>query len=434
MHDDIQHAYLGAEQDKLAAFVSICEADRILPLPPSGALSGVPFGVKDNIEVRNLATTANTPALLGNVAARDNSVVERLRRAGAHPMGKTQTHELALGVTTSAAAHPATQHPQDPTRSPGGSSGGSAAAVASGIVPFALGTDTGGSISIPAAWCGVYGLRPTTGRWPGGGVVPLSPTRDTVGVIAHSIAMLERVDIAVRGSSGPVDTPVPGWPPGIIRLAVPERGSARSGGLGVEVQLAWDEVLRQLEGDERVEILSVRVDELDRIERTCGQEIEFFEISRALSAYLEGCPGTVSFDELREAVARDDVRELLTEAQRFSSGNDAYQKALGHRSRLQAEYERLFAESAVAGLLFPTTPGTAPIVHGPGRSTDAEIFAAATKHLNPGSVAGQPVVTFPGPTSESELPIGLSVEGGRGGDRGLLATVSALSGVLGTSR
>lgn len=434
MHDDIQHAYRGAEQDRLAAFISMCEPGISPTGPPSGSLFGVPFGVKDNIDVRNVATTANTPALLDNLAHRDNPVVARLRRAGAHPIGKTQTHELALGVTTSAAAYPATQHPQDPFRSPGGSSGGSAAAVASGIVPFSLGTDTGGSISIPAAWCGVYGLRPTTERWPGGGVVPLSPTRDTVGVIADSISMLERVDVAVLGNSGLVDTHVPGKRPGTVRLAVPDCGSTRSTGLGAEVQLAWDQVLRQLEADERVEVLPVRLDELDRLERICGREIEFFEISRALSAYLEGRPGEVSFDELREAAARADVRELLAEAQQSSHRIDAYKRALGHRSRLQAEYERIFAETVVDGLLFPTTPGAAPIVHGAGRSRDIDIFAAATKHLNPGSVAGQPAITFPGPTGESELPIGLSVEGRRGGDRELLAIVSALSGLLGTAK
>src|SRR5699024_10238584 len=167
----------------------------------SGALAGIPYAVKDNIDTVALPTTSNTPALVGSRRKTDHEVVARLQAAGAMLVGKTSLHKLAFGITNVAAAYPAARNPFDKARSSGGSSGGSGAAVGAGIVPFAIGTDTGGSISIPAAWCGVYGYRPTIGRWPEWGAAPLSKTRDAVGVIAESLDYLQRVDATLRDHS-----------------------------------------------------------------------------------------------------------------------------------------------------------------------------------------------------------------------------------------
>jgi hypothetical protein len=134
-----------------------------------GPLHGVPVAVKDLIDVAGAVTAAGSPKLAGNVAGRDAEVVTRLREAGAVVVGKTRTHEFAYGVVT-----PGTANPWDLGRIAGGSSGGSAAAVAAGLVPGAVGSDTAGSIRIPAACCGVVGLKPTWGRVPATGVWPLS--------------------------------------------------------------------------------------------------------------------------------------------------------------------------------------------------------------------------------------------------------------------
>jgi aspartyl-tRNA(Asn)/glutamyl-tRNA(Gln) amidotransferase subunit A len=163
---------------------ALAEADALGPA--TGPLHGVPVGVKDVIDVAGTRTTAASKVLADNVATADATVVERLRRAGAIVVGKLNTHEFAWGATTTSEAFGPARNPWDTERICGGSSGGAGAAVASGLVPGALGTDTGGSVRIPAALCGVTGIRPTTGRVPNRGVIPVSWTYDTVGPLART--------------------------------------------------------------------------------------------------------------------------------------------------------------------------------------------------------------------------------------------------------
>ena len=152
----------------------------------TGPLHGVPVAVKDVIDVEGTRTTAASKVLADNVATADATVVARLRRAGAIVVGKLNTHEFAWGASTTSEAFGPARNPWDTDRICGGSSGGSGAAVAAGLVPGALGTDTAGSVRIPAALCGVTGIRPTTGRVPNRGVIPVSWTYDTVGPLART--------------------------------------------------------------------------------------------------------------------------------------------------------------------------------------------------------------------------------------------------------
>lgn len=163
---------------------ALAEADA-LP-EPTGPLHGVPIGVKDVIDVAGTRTTAASKVLADNVASADATVVTRLRRAGAVIVGKLNTHEFAWGASTTSEAFGPAHNPWDTERICGGSSGGSGAAVAARLLPGALGTDTAGSVRIPAALCGVTGIRPTTGRVPNRGVIPVSWTYDTVGPLART--------------------------------------------------------------------------------------------------------------------------------------------------------------------------------------------------------------------------------------------------------
>jgi mandelamide amidase len=169
-----------------------------------GALAGVPIAVKDNIDVLPFPTTGASPALLDHMPRVDAPVVTRLRTAGAVIIGKTSLHELAFGITSNNAHFGAMPNPFDATRVPGGSSGGSALVLARGVVPLALGSDTGGSARIPAAFCNVVGLRPTTGRYPGEGVLNLSPTRDTIGPMATTIQDVAALDAVISGETAHV--------------------------------------------------------------------------------------------------------------------------------------------------------------------------------------------------------------------------------------
>jgi aspartyl-tRNA(Asn)/glutamyl-tRNA(Gln) amidotransferase subunit A len=152
-----------------------------------GPLHGIPISLKDLIDVAHQPTTAASRALAGRVARTDAPVTARLRAAGAVLLGKTNLHEFALGTTSEDSAWGPVRHPDDPARSAGGSSGGSAVAVATGMGLASVGTDTGGSIRIPAAVCGLVGLKPSLGDVPTDGVIPLSRTLDHVGPLAACV-------------------------------------------------------------------------------------------------------------------------------------------------------------------------------------------------------------------------------------------------------
>jgi aspartyl-tRNA(Asn)/glutamyl-tRNA(Gln) amidotransferase subunit A len=189
---------IGASQPTLNAFARVdsdgalraaaAARDELARGTDRGALHGLPVAVKDIVDTAGVATTMGSRHFAANVPDRDAEVVTRLRAAGAVVVGKTTTHEFAYGPFGDRSADGACRNPHDPTRISGGSSGGSAAAVAAGLVPLAVGTDTGGSVRIPAALCGVVGIRPTIGTVPGDGVFPLSWSLDIPGVLAADVA------------------------------------------------------------------------------------------------------------------------------------------------------------------------------------------------------------------------------------------------------
>src|SRR5204863_69907 len=165
------------------------EADRELAAGRDrGPLHGVPLSIKDLFDVRGTPTTAASRVREGHVATQDAPAIGHLREAGAIFIGKTNLHEFALGTTSEDSAFGPVHHPKDPARSPGGSSGGSAVSIADGMACASIGSDTGGSIRIPAAACGVVGLKPSYGEVSTEGVVPLSPTLDHAGPLTRSVA------------------------------------------------------------------------------------------------------------------------------------------------------------------------------------------------------------------------------------------------------
>ena len=164
-----------------------------------GPLHGVPISLKDLIDLSGQATSAASRVRDGHVATTDATVVTRLREAGAVLIGKTNLHEFALGTTNEDSAFGPARHPLDPRRSPGGSSGGSAVSVLAGMAYASIGTDTGGSVRIPSAACGLVGLKPTIGEIPTDGVVPLSATLDHVGSISRSVEDAEMLYDVLRG-------------------------------------------------------------------------------------------------------------------------------------------------------------------------------------------------------------------------------------------
>ncbi len=210
-------ARIEACEPALNSFISVraeealAEADALVGRDEPGPLHGVPFAVKDVIDVAGARTTAASRILADNVAGADATAVARLRAAGAVVVGKANTHEFAFGATTTSPHFGPAHNPWDLERVCGGSSGGSGAAVAAGLVPAALGTDTAGSVRIPACLCGVTGMRPSTGRVSNAGVFPVSWTFDTVGPIARTAEDCALVLDAVAGPD-PADPTTVGGP------------------------------------------------------------------------------------------------------------------------------------------------------------------------------------------------------------------------------
>lgn len=210
-------AAAAAAQPRLNIFTTLfsdqvrADADRA-----TGEMAGMTAAVKDLFDVREVVTLAGSRAYRSSPPARrDATAVGRLRGAGALIVGATNMDEFAYGFTTENSHHGPTRNPHDPARVAGGSSGGSAAAVAAGVVRVALGTDTNGSVRVPAAFCGIYGLRPTYGLVPRTGVVALAPSLDTVGPLAASLADLWRALGVIAGPDGEDPTCVEA-PPGTV--------------------------------------------------------------------------------------------------------------------------------------------------------------------------------------------------------------------------
>lgn len=411
----------------LGAFITL--TDRVDA--GSGPLAGVPLAVKDNLDTRDLPTTGGTPALADSRPGRDQHAVERLRAAGAAVIGKTNLHELALGITSNNAAFGPVRNPHDPSRSAGGSSGGSAVAVATGVVPVALGTDTGGSVRIPAAHCGVVGWRPTVGRWGSTRVVPISHTRDTAGVLATTVSDAALVDELVTGE------PVAGPPQRRLRIGVPRPGFYDE--LHPEVAGCAARVLDRLAGAD-VELVEVEVAGAHELDAECGFPIVFVELARDLPAYLATLPGPERDLTLADVLARaasPDVRGALEVAAAGGFTEQDYRHALATRDRLRDAYAAaLYRDGArLDALVYPTVPLPAPPV-GDDDLTELNgrqvpVFLTSIRNTGPGSTAGMPAVSLPAGETDTGLPIGISLEALPGDDSALLAVARQVEAVLG---
>ncbi len=411
-------------------FISV--ADAPASTDDLGPLAGVPFAVKDNIYTETLSTTAGSAAFAGWCAGVDAPAVGALRRAGARLVGKTNLHELALGVTSDNATFGAVRNPSDPRRSASGSSGssgGSAAAVALGVVPFALGTDTGGSMTIPASACGVVGYRPSSGRYSKQGVIHLSSTRDEVGVMATSVADVRTIDRLIRG----VDAGAEEDPPETLRLGVPSRYHEN---LDAETGRAITVALERLRAG-GVELCSVVIGDIVDDAHEHGFSIVGFEAPRLLKNFMEGDAAALDLDlpRLVGATRSADVRALLAGLLEHPVAPEAYERAVRARTRLRAQLAGVLAVEGVDALLYPTMPTLPPmigehVVGGPGG--DLPVFPTLTRHTEAGSFLGSPSVSIP--VAEDSCPaVGLTLEGAPGGDDGLLSVASRVARLVGSA-
>ena len=396
---------------------------------PLGALHGVPLALKDNLDTAEMPTTGGTPGLRSNRPKRNAAVVQKLLDAGAIAFGKANLHELAYGISNNNAGFGAARNPYDRTRIPGGSSGGVGVAVGARIVPGGIGSDTGGSVRVPAALCGIVGFRPTTGRWPQAGIVPISHTRDTAGPMARSVADCALLDSVVTGSAiSSAAVSLKGLRVGVPRAHFWDPLDAETGTL-------MEGVLARLK-DAGAVLIEADIPDVSRLDAEAGFPIALYETVVDLNAYLVEHGSTLRYPELVAQCASPDVKGLLQSLHGEGAIPEAvYRYALDVlRPQLQVAYCDHFARHDVAAVVFPTTPlPAAPIGEDETVLLNGErvpTFFTFIRNSSPGSVAGIPGISLPAAITAAGLPLGLELDAAANADGRLLAIAAAVERVL----
>ena len=411
--DAPRHAIAGAALERarampeLHAFTYLPE--RIESRASSGILAGVPVAVKDLMGVAGMPLSGGGKAMGRAMSTCDAEIVARLRRAGAVVIGLANLHEFAYGITSDNAHFGRVVNPAAPSRIPGGSSGGSAAAVAAGIVRHAIGTDTGGSIRVPAACCGIVGFKPTYDALPRSGVIDLAASLDHVGPMTFTVQDAARMFAAMLGLDA-----MPRW----VRTDLSGIRAVRLGGyfadpLDPEVAAAFDAAMQAFSADGA---------------RCSGAVVEGAELSPAVLLNTIS-PEATAFhaDRLRER--GDDFGEEVRV--RLEMGlflpSHWYAKAQRMRSALVAGIEAALAEADV--LVCPTMRTPAPPVGAARVDIGGKSFALHTAVTNltaPFNLAGLPAISVPWSKSREGVPISMQVIGKRGHDWRVLSIAERL--------
>ena len=397
-----------------------------------GALFGLPIPVKDSVNTRDYPTTGGTPALRTFRPQADAPLVAALKAAGALVLGKTNLHELSYGWTSNNLAFGAVRNPYDHTRIPGGSSGGTAAAIAARLAPLGIAEDTEGSIRVPAAFCGIAGFRPTTGRYSTQGFIPISPLFDQVGPHARSVADLVLFDSVVSRQ-----------PPlaAAASLRGVRLGVARDywyAGLDPEVERITASALHRLEAAGAILVEAPLPGVASLVDHATDQ-IQNHDVRLALARYLASYAAPVDLEQLIEqaspdiqAVFRSYVLpggENFVPEPVYAAARDRY------LPELKRAYRDYFAQHRLEAMVFPATRVPAPLI---GEETTLDIAGhavpfedAVARNIAPGSTAGVPGLVLPAGLTAAGLPVALEFDAPAGSDRSLLALGAPLEQALG---
>ncbi|CAM5423542.1 amidase [Streptomyces californicus] len=416
------------EHAHLNAYLSEAFHTALDEVTPENPLFGVLLAVKDNIDVAGVRTTAGTPALRRHLPSRSSTVWERCARAGAALAGKTALHELAYGITGHHALGPPSLNPSAPDHLAGGSSSGTAAAVAARLVPAGLGTDTGGSVRIPAALCGVIGYRPTLGRYPADGVVRVSTSRDTVGVMTRDVHDARLLDRVLAGPHARAATPLRRVPRAVLPAPL------------------WEDLDPQVEHVCRAACERLSVAGWELVERALpgfswhdvlrsATLVPAHETRCALAGYLTRHPGAPEADDVLRAVSGEDVRDLVLPLL-GGGGPDrtAYEEALNTARLLASRLDFLRGREEAHVLLAPATTLPAPgkdvgaaLVRPSG---EASTFLTYIRNTAVAAVTGSPSITVPAGHTASGLPVGLLLDAAPSADTMLLDVAERAADLL----
>jgi aspartyl-tRNA(Asn)/glutamyl-tRNA(Gln) amidotransferase subunit A len=443
--DSALHAFLEVFEDR--ALARAAEIDRRRARgEPLGPLAGVPVAVKDNMCLAHGRTTAGSRMLEGYRSPFSATALERLEGAGAVIIGKTNLDEFSMGSSCEHSAFGPTKNPWDVSRVPGGSSGGSAAAVASGMVPLALGSDTGGSIRQPAGLCGIVGIKPTYGRVSRWGLVAYASSLDQIGPLARTVEDCALCLSAISGFD-PLDAtssrePVEDWALGLgrrpERIVVGVPGFARAAANDPDAWAVFEGLLASL-ASAGVEVRDIGLAHADHA-IAAYYIIAPAEASSNLARYdgvrygrRAALPAGASLDDLytrtrAEGFGREVQRRIMLGTHVLSSGYyDAYYlTALKTRRLIKGDFDAAFAGGCDA-VLMPTTPGPAFALG--EKLADPLAMYAEDLYTVGANLAGLPAISVPAGFVErggARLPVGAQLVGPAWGEGALLRVASVL--------
>lgn len=382
------------------------------------ALAGLPIIAKDNFNTTAFPTTGGTGALMNRTPATNAKVVDQIKQAGGVIGAKGGMHELAFGITSNNAVTGAIKNPHDQTMIAGGSSGGTASAIAAGIFPLGLGTDTGDSCRIPASLCGTVGYRPTTGRYASSGIIPISSTLDAVGSLARNVDDILMLDDVLTGQKIDLRPDLLG-----VRIGVPRARFFDD--IDTETSAAVERTLRTLEAA-GVTLIDVSLENIWEHAGAFSIPVALFEVIRELLEYLAAHAPDVSFEDLVSKIGSPDVAGLF----QSQLGGDAipasmYDHAMKiHRPAMLDIYNAVFADNQLDAIAFPTTPITArPIGHDETVDLNGEQVPTFPTYIRNTDLApniGAPGISLPCQNVDG-LPVGIEFDGLPGKDDALLA-------------
>ena len=432
-------AFLAIDEDGARAQAAAAD-ERAARGARRGPLDGVPVALKDNIACRGLPTTCGSRILQDYRSPYDATVVARLRSAGCVLLGKTNLDEFAMGSSTEHSAFGPTRHPIDPSRAPGGSSGGSCVAVADGMAPLALGSDTGGSVRLPASWCGVAGMKPSWGRVSRLGLVAFASSLDQIGPVARSVAGCAWLLEAVAGHD-PGDATSRREPAGGYFAAL-DRGvdGLRVGVVPDLLGEGVDPVIR-----ERTEAAATALEKLGA--RIVAPRLP--HVRYAIAAYYvvsgaEASSNLARFDGARygrRAAAPRDLDDLYSRSRSEGFGDEVkrrilvgtfalaagyhdqyYARATKARALIARDFRDAFAQADV--LLSPVAPGPPFRL---GERVDDPLAMYLTDAMTiPANLAGIPAISVPFGTTQGGLPVGVQLQAPFLGEATLLRAAAAL--------